>query len=195
MKVSVIMKKIIDTATWFITGVIVLLIIFFGIPLLPIPNTYKVVIVRSGSMEPTIHTGSIVVYRKAADYQKNQIIVFNNKSAGTQNKIMVVHRLIDITQKDGQNLYQTKGDANKVPDESVTTKDDIVGKVLFTVPYVGYLISWGQTTTGFVVMVVLPISILLYHEVQNFLLKKKDKKQSHHVAAHHESATEAHETP
>lgn len=186
------MKKIANIAAWILTGITCLLIVFFAIPLLPIPNNYKVVIVRSGSMEPTIHTGSIVVYKPQSEYKKEDVVAFRNASTGPE-KIVTIHRVMDVEQKDQKPFFKTKGDANKVEDAVLTPKEDVLGRVLFSMPGIGYLISWGQSPTGFVVMLVLPVTLLVYHEIHNFMNKRKDKKAKHsaqnedHKAEHENS--------
>ena len=140
---------------------------------LPIKNGPKVFIVQSGSMEPAIRTGSIVVVKSVGEYKVGDVITFGpyNKT-----KTPTTHRLVEI--KDGN--YITKGDANNAPDQRVIRKSDIVGKVLLDVPYVGYAVAAAKTPAGFTAIIIIPAAIIVYDEVRKIwgevknLRKKKD---------------------
>lgn len=84
-------------------------------------------VVRSGSMEPAIKTGSVVFVNEKADYNElepGDIIVFEN--GGTK----VTHRILSI-QADG---IETKGDNNNTTDGITTTKNNFTGKVFYWIP-------------------------------------------------------------
>jgi signal peptidase len=168
------MKKFYNAISWGFVILSGLLVAFFVVPFLPMQNNYKVVIVRSGSMEPAIHTGSIVTYRPAQTYRKNDVIAFENPSAG--DKILTLHRVIEVQEKDGQPIYITRGDANQVNDVQPTESSRIKGKMLFTVPFVGYFISWLQTTNGKVILIGIPLLLLIYHEVHSYMHRKQVSK-------------------
>ncbi|MEI8067516.1 MAG: signal peptidase I [Candidatus Shapirobacteria bacterium] len=102
----------------------------------------KLFIVLSGSMEPTIKTGSLIFVRAEPNYQKNDIITFNNNQ-----KISTTHRIIEIKNIDNKNIFTTKGDANNVADFKEINQDKIIGKKLFSIPYLGYLINFTQKIT------------------------------------------------
>src|SRR3954468_18613701 len=70
---------------------------------------YQALVVRSGSMSPTIPTGSIVFYheKKATDVKVGDIIVF--QKPGTTNE-KVTHRVFKITKGANGPFFTTKGD-------------------------------------------------------------------------------------
>ena len=90
--------------------------------------------VMSGSMEPSIKTGSVaLIETNLTDFneiEKGDIITFDIGGS------LVTHRAVDITE-DG--VY-TKGDANNAKDPWTVTDDNYYGKELFSVPYIGFLI-------------------------------------------------------
>ena len=91
-------------------------------------------VVRSGSMEPEIKTGSVVFVNERADYNEldpGDIIVFEN--GGTK----VTHRILSI-QADG---IETKGDNNNTTDGITTTKNNFTGKVFYWIPGIGFLLD------------------------------------------------------
>lgn len=91
-------------------------------------------VVRSGSMEPAIKTGSIVFVNERADYNElepGDIIVFENGAT------KVTHRILSI-QADG---IETKGDNNNTTDGITTTKNNFTGKVFYWIPGIGFLLD------------------------------------------------------
>lgn len=86
-------------------------------------------VILSGSMEPMIPTGSVVVVNTAdRDVLPGDVATFSRHGD------LVTHRILSKTE-DG---YQTKGDANTDPDTGIISAEDIRGKVLFHIPMIGY---------------------------------------------------------
>lgn len=102
-----------------------------------IPNI-EVGIVKSGSMEPAIPTGSIVYIAKSSldKIHVNDIIAYR------MNDMIVIHRIIDFAEE-GKG-YITQGDNNKTKDISPVSFEQLNGKVVFHIPYLGYVHSWLQ---------------------------------------------------
>ncbi len=57
--------------------VIFAVVLFVVVSMFPIPGNYKLLIVQSGSMEPNIHTGSVVVVKPAENYKAGDVITFS----------------------------------------------------------------------------------------------------------------------
>ncbi|MBQ4030927.1 MAG: signal peptidase I [Bacilli bacterium] len=129
-----VIKGLINVLT---TLIIVVGVIFIGLYICGI-TPY---VVLSGSMEPTIKTGSLCFINKHTKYEKikeKDIIAFK-MSNGT----LVTHRIISIAD-DG---FVTKGDNNDNQD-GFSKKDKYVGKNIFWIPKVGYVVKAFQTTKG-----------------------------------------------
>ena len=98
---------------------------------------YFAIAIASGSMEPKIYRGDIVIVdQKFSNLKKGDVIAFK------QNNIIIVHRIVKIIKYDKSNLYYTKGDANNKMDDFITEKDMIVGKVKIKLPLIGYPTVW-----------------------------------------------------
>ncbi len=144
---------------------------------LPIKNGPKVFIVQSGSMEPAIKVGSVVIVKSVSDYKVGNVITFGPYS---KTKAPTTHRIHDIKVVDGQSVYITKGDANNAPDQRDVRPADVVGKVMLDVPYVGYAVAAAKTPIGFALIIIVPAAIIIYDEVRKIwaevkkLRKKKD---------------------
>lgn len=113
-----------------LTVVITLVASVFVVPKLFGINPY---VVLSGSMEPQIHTGAIAfVNTKDTAVKVGDVVTYR-----LANDELVTHRII----KKDQSEYTFQGDANDNPDARTVTQDQIVGKYLFSIPKVGFLIS------------------------------------------------------
>ena len=99
---------------------------------------YKPVVILTGSMNPVLEKGDIVVYNKIEfnDIKVNDIIVY---SLG---EISVIHRVHKITYQDNKQVLITKGDNNNSIDVSPVSEDQVLGKVLFKVKKIGYPTIW-----------------------------------------------------
>ncbi|HGE72703.1 TPA: signal peptidase I [Candidatus Poribacteria bacterium] len=127
----------------------------------PIPGGYKFFTVDSGSMEPKIRTGSLVMVMRRKNYNLGDIITF--KVPGSKNT--VTHRIIDIIETNHDIYYKVKGDANKVSDSKPVFIENVIGKVIFAIPYLGFPISFAKTLQGLIVLIVIPSTIIIYSEI------------------------------
>jgi len=153
------MKKfllsILKLIEWIIFLTLIVILLLVASPLLPTKEYISTHVVSTGSMEPEIMTGSVVFSSLETDeINPGDIIVFKSP----QNKeVTVVHRVMEIN--DGE--YVTKGDNNENNDDWVVSDDDILGSVVFTVPYLGYAIEFLKTPLGFGLGVGIPALILI----------------------------------
>ena len=136
----------------------------FLVSALPVTGNYKIKIVKSGSMEPAISTGSIVVVKAFSDYQAGDIITFGKDS---KDQVPTTHRIVDIRIESGNPIYVTRGDANDTDDSKEVRKNEIIGRVLFHIPVLGYLIDFARQPLGFIVLIVLPAAIVIFDELHN----------------------------
>jgi signal peptidase len=120
---------------------------------------WRVDAVLSGSMEPSLKTGSLVLTRSVEPeiVAVGDIITFR---PATNGKNLITHRVIGIGQSSSR-YFETKGDANKGPDPFTVPARNLVGKISFHAPYWGYVTEFLKTPLGFLFAVVIPGSILL----------------------------------
>jgi signal peptidase I len=174
------MKKALKILERIVETLLVILVLLLGATLLPIPGNYKILTVRSGSMEPAIRTGSIVVMKSArgpaAEYKVGDIITFGEN---TKTIAPTTHRIFEITETAGAKTYITKGDANNAPDQKPLAENEILGQALFSVPYAGYAVYAAKQPYGFVLIVVLPALLIIFDEIKNIrqeLLRMRKEK-------------------
>jgi signal peptidase I len=152
---------------------IVLVAVLLIVSILPITGNFKVMTVISGSMEPAIKTGSVVAVKPVADYKIGDVITFGPYS---KTKAPTSHRIYDIKVVNSQPVYITKGDANNAPDTREIKKSDIVGKVLFSLPYLGYAVDFAKKPLGFALIIIVPAAIIVLDEAKKIYGELKKKK-------------------
>lgn len=132
---------------------------------------YKGYIILSGSMEPAIKTGSVVITESRDFYGKGDIVSF--KVSGNE-KNVVTHRIASVTYGTtyfGSATYTTKGDANNAEDTQPLKQEDIIGRVVIVIPYLGYASDFLKRPQGFLLFVIVPATILIYEELKSIYLQ------------------------
>lgn len=119
-------------------SVIILIVICLFSNLFPL----WIAVVGSGSMTPTINIGDMVIVDKRVsknidELKTGDVLVFKMK------KRIYVHRVMEIEKKDNDYAIKTKGDRKENAVDSWTvTKKDVVGRVKFKIPCIGYPTVW-----------------------------------------------------
>ena len=119
-------------------------------------------VVYSGSMEPKIPTGAVVFTKEGAySPETGDIITFHNEDT------VVTHRVV----KKEEGPFITKGDANKNADPIPVAKSQIIGRVVFCLPYLGYIIYFLKARIPFTAVCIMAglsvISDLAYTPKKN----------------------------
>jgi signal peptidase len=126
---------------------------------------WRVDSVFSGSMEPELEVGGVVITRPAADAEEiktGDIITFYSPLS----EKLTSHRVIAV--KEGSSLhFSTKGDANEDADPFSVPVKNVVGKVCFHIPYLGYVTQFVKTPLGFLLTLCLPGLIIAVMELRN----------------------------
>ncbi len=122
---------------------------------------YKPFIVLSGSMEPEIMTGDMVLVKKtdAGNLQKGDVISYKSGEA------VITHRIVDVTAEDGEVRYVTQGDANDSPDQTMVRPADVEGIYRRRIPGMGKAAMFMQTTTGMIIFVVCPLLLFIVWDI------------------------------
>lgn len=115
-------------------------------------------IVKSGSMEPSILTGSLCMVDTHYDYKDVSV---GDVIAFELGNTMITHRVIEITH-DG---FITQGDSNDLSDGLTTTETNYIGKTIVSFPILGYLISWIQTKKGKIILITIALAIGILYKI------------------------------
>lgn len=100
---------------------------------------YYFLVVGSGSMEPNIQVGDMVLVEKineADELQLNDVLVYKKEGK------VILHRIVEKKKEDGELIFQTKGDNNPTADAWNINEKEVIGKVNFRIPKVGYPSVW-----------------------------------------------------
>ncbi len=144
------------------------------VSLFPVAGNYKIMVVQSGSMEPAIKTGSVIIVKPADNYQTGDVITF----AGEDRKKTTTHRIVDTEVVSGKVFYITKGDANNAEDSNRIAQERIIGKVLFSVPYAGYAVAAAKEPLGFALLIIIPAGIIIAEEMGKIWKELNKKKHT-----------------
>lgn len=167
-------KKIWNIITTILVVIIVILaILMAGVRLFG----YNVFTILSGSMEPTYHVGSII-YVKDVDYRELKVgdpitFMLNEDTLAT-------HRIVEIVpdEEEPETLrYKTKGDANEDVDGGLVHYKNIVGKPVFTIPYLGYISDFIQNPPGTYIAIAFAAVLLALVFIPDLLDDDKNEKK------------------
>jgi signal peptidase len=163
-------RKLLKLALIAFIAVIVLIFLVFYRPVSLAGDT-RYEPVYTGSMEPAIPVGSVVVI-KPVDPETLKIgdIICFQLSEPTS----ITHRIINITDEG----FITKGDANEDPDQWTVKKENVIGKAIFTIPFIGYIGYFVRTPTGFILLIVIPASLIIIMEIRNIAKELKKQEQT-----------------
>ena len=152
-----------------LTILTILSLVLVGPPLLG----YKTYAVLSGSMEPELNVGGLVYIKPTPpeDILKGDIITYT--MAGNT-KTLVTHRVSNIDLENQE--FITKGDANKVEDGPIAF-NRLIGKKVFHLPYLGYMIVHLKTKEGILLIVGLALLMMILNFIPELLLNKDEKKK------------------
>lgn len=167
-------KKVLKVIYTFLFIIFMITAAFISLTSLNLINGYNFYVVMSGSMEPSIKTGSVVAVKEESKYELNDVITVKMENDPSQT---YTHRIVEV--KEG--TYITKGDANESNDGDPAIKDLVVGKVFANIPFIGYAVNFAKQPTGFILMVIVPTIIIAVLEINNIKDivndKVKEKKQ------------------
>lgn len=151
-----------------VTFVVLFAMLLVGVKLFGI----QVYTVLSGSMEPTYKVGSLiyVIDIDVSDLKEKDVITFK-----ISENVIATHRIVEIVDQSDGKKFRTRGDANDFVDEGLVDDKNIIGKPVFTIPYLGYIASFMQTFSG--KMITIGVGLLLVIVVVAIDMVTDDKKK------------------
>ena len=183
-----------QTAIMIILIVIVVLGFWFGSRII-LNTDYPMLAVASGSMSlpqgvpddgwsrpfaRTLHTGDLILVEGvnvsdiyAAPYPNGTIIVFHQLYGDE----LIVHRAIEKRTIDDKVYYVTKGDGNASPDPGPIPAENVIGKVIFRIPWVGHLALFMRNSSGIYLIVAIIIILLVIELLIPMIRRKKPETQ------------------
>jgi signal peptidase len=117
-------------------------------------------VVLSGSMEPTLSPGDVVVVDATAPIRENDVITYLTAGTG----VPTTHRVVSVLPEG----YETKGDANENVDAAVVPQASVLGRVVLVVPLLGHVLLWTNSGVGFLALVIVPLTLLALNELRDW---------------------------
>ncbi len=151
-----------------VTTVLVILVVVLALLLVGVRLVgLRPMCVLSGSMEPTYHTGSLIYVKPCApeDVQVGDPITF----VLNEDLDVVTHRVVSID-AENQHFY-TKGDANAAPDGAPVYFKNLIGRPVFTIPYLGYVSYWVSNPPGMYLAIALALVLIILTFLPDMLRK------------------------
>ena len=163
-------KKVWNIITTIVVILVILLACIFFVPRL---FGITPMAVLSGSMEPTYHVGGLVFVQKVdpSDVEVGDSITFT-----IGNDTVVTHRVIEVNKE--EQSFKTKGDANDNEDGGSVAFNNVKGRALgFTIPYLGFLAVYLNSTSGIIILVAFILIMMLLSFIVDQLSKDDKEKK------------------
>lgn len=179
-------KKIFSALLWALLIIIIVSMVFLLISSrgqkVPFLNGVRLFNVMSGSMEDTLPVGSVIIVaeQETEALAEGDIITFISNDPLFYGEI-VTHRIIEIADFQGSVMFITKGDANEDRDQAAAIPANVIGKVVFNIPLLGYVLNFIRTKLGYFLICLLPCMVILVIEVINLvrnILRHSDEKKA-----------------
>lgn len=175
-------KKILRVAVNVLSTVVILFAVFVLLTVLlshgskaPSVLGYSAFRVVSGSMEPTLPTDTMIFVHRVEpeDVEVGDVISFISSDPSLDGNVNT-HRVVAVTEEDGELAFQTKGDANNMPDVYLTKGSDLIGVLVFSSPVLGKIVRLASNPLIFAPLIVVPLLVMLIlNMVKSVKLTKK----------------------
>jgi signal peptidase I len=116
-------------------------------------------VVAGGSMDPTIPLGAAVVVEPVAARELAVGDIVSLRS-GPQHAVFT-HRIVRLADRGGEVWIETQGDANAAPDPSISPAGAVIGRVVVSIPYAGYLVALLSIPSGVLFIVSFGLVLLM----------------------------------
>jgi len=146
---------------WAAAGLAIGLVLAIVAPLALGQRPYTVL---SGSMEPAIGTGDVVIVKRISPLQARagEVVTFSDPDRTGR---LITHRVRSAQRRAGHVSFVTRGDANNAAETWRVAEDGVISRVQYRVPEVGRLALLIRTRTGMLLLVLVPALLLGVHEL------------------------------
>lgn len=142
-------------------------------------KTYTIV---SGSMEPTIQIGDIVIVKEVAEdeLKEGDVISFR------QGQSVITHRIVEI--KENEKTYITKGDSNNVEDSIQVDFNSVEGKQIWRIPFLGRI---SQLLQGKITIIVIALMTYIFFSHASKITRIKKRRRIKRIKHEEEKSKES----
>ena len=142
--------------TWTVSAFVLAVLLSAAVPL---AFGARSMVVKSGSMTPTIRTGDVVVVRSIspAEAKVGEIVTFKDPDGSDR---LLVHRVRAIVDRGARYFFTTQGDANSTREHWSVPANGTIGTVVYRVPALGFVAGWITSPGGRIGLVIIPALLL-----------------------------------
>lgn len=126
-------------------------------------------------MEPAIKYGALVIIENPSpeDIKVGDIIAFKVPAMD----MPVVHRVTELINNGNGIGYRTKGDANYKPDDWLVKPDNLIGRVILNMPWLGHIAKFVKSSSGFGLLIGLPAVAIIALELSGVFSSKHTRRK------------------
>ena len=123
---------------------------------------YQFFVVLSDSMSGVFDVGDVVVSKTVdpVELEAGDIITFKSIDPAFYD-LVVTHQIHEVTTYEGELAFETKGVATGAVDASPVPADNVLGQYRFRIPSAGYVFDFIRSSTGYLILILLPFTVLL----------------------------------
>lgn len=134
---------------------------------LPRLFNWEIQVVLSGSMEPALPVGSVILVRPVDPQAVSVGDIVTYRPQGATD--FVTHRVVEVNREGSDLSFRTQGDANKAPDPAAVAPDAVEGRVWTSIPYLGYAARYARNLWGLLFLVGVPGALIISGELWNIV--------------------------
>jgi len=146
-------------AGWTYLGAALAIIVLLIVPAILALFGFRAYVIYGGSMGAALPNGSIGITRQidAESIDIGDVVALKKSS----HSLPVLHRVIAIDTSSGTAKFVTQGDANKEPDAEPVALQGPGDKVIFGIPWLGYLVHFARSGSGRALLLIIPSTLLV----------------------------------
>ena len=137
---------------------------------------YRVLTIRTGSMEPEYKVNDVILVKSVDSSELNtgDVITYIADDSG---KMTITHRIISIVDNpDGTAKIITKGDANEVEDQSITS-DKVLGKLTYKFKLYSFLTRLVNNKYTFFFLIFVPLVVTICLDIADNIMERERRKE------------------
>ncbi len=139
---------------------------------------YNAHYVLTGSMEPEIKAGDVIISKKVEDASElnvGDVVTYTGRTGDLKDKL-ITHKIVEKKEENGKLEFVTQGVANPIADPAITA-EMIESKMLFRSVFFGKVISVVNNKYGFFIIILLPLAVFLTSETISLVKICKECKE------------------
>lgn len=159
-----ILRRVGKVAAYAILAAFAGILLLVAVATIPVLFGYHTYNVNGGSMGPSLASGSTAVTKPTSPQllRVGDIIAYRSDPDSPH----VLHRIVEIRTIDGERLFVTQGDRNETPDPIPVALGGPGDKVVYSVPYAGYILSFARSPIGLIALIGVPLASLAFFYIR-----------------------------